>query len=192
MIRSSSAAYNTLPPSGFGPKKIPSMTNVSHAPISSDSPINASSLKRRRGSGVTDLQVPSKQARTSHAQTDPAVARGHSSPYGGFPHSAGAGHVTNSQHMHSAISSKQVEEYMRRHPVTHAIPAEDQELFCICLEPEDGKPKIECANGRDCLRRWYHLECIGLKEDDLPNEDGKSYDSHILIHLTDYRRVVLW
>ena len=72
-----------------------------------------------------------------------------------------------------APGNNAVQKYLDENPFTKPVPAEDQELFCLCMQPEDGKPKIECANGPECFLRWYHVECIGLTEETLPDEDGK-------------------
>ncbi|KAI9838832.1 MAG: hypothetical protein M1819_004038 [Sarea resinae] len=39
------------------------------------------------------------------------------------------------------------------------------ELFCNCLEPDDGSEMIQCSNGkRFCAREWYHTRCLDLTE----------------------------
>ena len=53
------------------------------------------------------------------------------------------------------------------------IPVDEEELFCICLQPEGGRSMIECANGNHCLMTWFHLDCIGMNEDDIPGEGGE-------------------
>lgn len=45
-------------------------------------------------------------------------------------------------------------------------------LFCLCLEPDDHRPKIECSNADRCERRYFHLECVGLINGTLPRDDG--------------------
>jgi hypothetical protein len=143
----------------------------------------SSGLKRRRGSGVTNLHIPSKYSRTSYQQVISGNAVGRASP---FDLTEGAD--PDKDYINP------VKAYIKRHPVTKPIPAEDRELYCLCLQPEDGKAKIECANGRACQLRWYHLECIGMTEDLLPTEDGKrlhkSFPSQRLC-LTYNRGVVL-
>ncbi|XP_014678940.1 PREDICTED: uncharacterized protein LOC106818780 [Priapulus caudatus] len=46
-------------------------------------------------------------------------------------------------------------------------------LYCVCKQDFPGSAMIFCEN-RNCRRgTWFHLECIGMKEDDVP--DGKWY-----------------
>jgi len=52
--------------------------------------------------------------------------------------------------------------------------ADDVEHFCICNGPDDGRPMIECSNGRACLINWFHLNCIGMGLDEVPEEQGLS------------------
>ena len=69
-------------------------------------------------------------------------------------------------------SSGNASQYLRQDTAVVETPADDKELLCICFRPEDGRPMIECDNRGDCFLRWYHIECIGLNEDELPGEDG--------------------
>ncbi|XP_044766704.1 uncharacterized protein LOC123322756 [Coccinella septempunctata] len=39
---------------------------------------------------------------------------------------------------------------------TPALP-----VWCICQEPDDGRPMIECAN-ENCDIKWFHMTCVGL------------------------------
>ncbi|XP_071851249.1 uncharacterized protein [Apostichopus japonicus] len=32
------------------------------------------------------------------------------------------------------------------------------EIFCICLQPNDGSPYLKC----DMCRQWYHFDCVGF------------------------------
>ncbi|XP_067654064.1 uncharacterized protein [Haliotis asinina] len=37
----------------------------------------------------------------------------------------------------------------------------DNELFCICQKPEDGRKYVGC-DGKECTVRWFHFKCVGL------------------------------
>lgn len=50
--------------------------------------------------------------------------------------------------------------------------ADDEEHFCICNGPDDGRPMIECSNGRACVMNWFHLGCVGMGVDEVPEEQG--------------------
>jgi hypothetical protein len=52
--------------------------------------------------------------------------------------------------------------------------ADDVEHFCTCNGPDDGRPMIECSNGRACLTNWFHLDCIGMGLNGVPREQGPS------------------
>jgi hypothetical protein len=168
VIRSSSARYNTLPPAKpqANAKTILLMKDAK-VQANKDASSTSGTLKRRRGPGVTDLQIPAKVARTNPfsgsmtgairmAQASPATAPASKSVYD--PRTA---------------QKKAVDKYLMDKPITQQGAAEGEELFCICFKPEDGRPKIECANGTECLLRWYHIECIGMTEESLPGDDGK-------------------
>ena len=72
-----------------------------------------------------------------------------------------------------------VDEYMKKHPVAGEVQAEDQELLCTCLQPQDDRAMIACANGDSCRLRWYHLECLGMASEDLPGDNGESSNPHL-------------
>jgi hypothetical protein len=147
----------------------------------------SSGLKRRRGSGVTNLHIPPKYSRTSYQQVLSGNAVGRASSYLDLTEGAGTAYADPDKDYINPVK-----EYILRHPVTKPVPAEDRELYCLCLQPEDGKAKIECANGRACQLRWYHLECIGMTEDLLPNEDGMHLLPSTRSYLTYNRRMVLF
>ena len=52
------------------------------------------------------------------------------------------------------------------------IPTDDEERYCNCFGSDDGRSMIECSNGSKCLMAWFHLECIGMAEDEIPSEKG--------------------
>jgi hypothetical protein len=54
------------------------------------------------------------------------------------------------------------------------LAAEDVELFCTCNGPDDGRPMIECSNDSACLLKWFHLDCIGMGINEVPDERGLS------------------
>ena len=81
-------------------------------------------------------------------------------------------HPVSERQLHPDIQAllRIIEE---KYPVQEEVEAESEELFCLCLQAEgDGEGEmIECGNGTQCLRHWFHTKCIGMKE--LPPEDGK-------------------
>lgn len=160
VIRSSSTRYNTLPPPNPGPIKTTLVIQPQNSTVDT---FSDASLKRRRAAGVTDLQIPAKFPRPSRQSGDSVLTiktpRTDSFADG------------NAQDANHSTHADPVQAYLRKYPVTRPVPAEEEELFCVCLRPEDGRPKIECANGADCLLRWFHVGCIGL--DVLPDSDGK-------------------
>ena len=54
------------------------------------------------------------------------------------------------------------------------VPTDDEEHYCICSGADDGRPMIECSNGNHCLRNWFHLECIGMAQHEIPGDEGIS------------------
>lgn len=48
----------------------------------------------------------------------------------------------------------------------------DEEIWCICRRPYEGRDMIECEH-KKCPYKWYHLDCIGLTQADVPK--GKWY-----------------
>jgi hypothetical protein len=52
--------------------------------------------------------------------------------------------------------------------------ADNVKRYCICNGPDDGRPMIQCSNGPVCLMDWFHLECIGMHIDEIPEEQGLS------------------
>ena len=67
-----------------------------------------------------------------------------------------------------------VDSFLKKHPIHGEVLAEDEELVCICLEPKVGdRAMIKCGNGNSCRLQWFHLECLGMDRNDLPDEDGK-------------------
>lgn len=56
---------------------------------------------------------------------------------------------------------------------TLAVEADsDQEIWCVCQRPYEGRDMIECEF-KSCPYKWYHLDCIGLAQKDVPK--GKWY-----------------
>lgn len=149
MIRSSSARYNTLPPSSSAP-----VTAV----LASQNTSLAGELKRRRGAGVADLHIPNKAARkeTTAGSTASANRSTTARATPAIPVVSSFGNVTGG-----------------KGKALVGMPAYAKDLLCICFKPEDGRPIIECDNGAKCFLRWYHIDCVGLSKDDLPSADGK-------------------
>lgn len=56
--------------------------------------------------------------------------------------------------------------------VQEPIPADDEVYFCICHGSDDGRAMIECSNGKACLMNWFHLECICMANNEVPDEEG--------------------
>jgi hypothetical protein len=63
-----------------------------------------------------------------------------------------------------------IEEFVPEEP----YPADNVERFCICNGLDDGRPMIQCSNGPACVMDWFHLECIGMRMDEIPEEQGLS------------------
>ena len=49
------------------------------------------------------------------------------------------------------------------------VPAEPEELFCICLGPESGT-MVECSNVSRCLAQWFHISCVYIRQ--VPKQNG--------------------
>lgn len=66
-----------------------------------------------------------------------------------------------------------VATYNATYPATEEVSTDDVPSYCDCqIKGDDGLPMIQCANGeRFCFKEWYHLECIGMEEDDVPEGD---------------------
>lgn len=54
------------------------------------------------------------------------------------------------------------------------VPTDDEEHYCSCSGADDGRPMIECSNGNHCLFNWFHLECIGMAQHEIPGDNGMS------------------
>lgn len=67
-----------------------------------------------------------------------------------------------------------LDAYHAKFEPEESLLADDVEHFCICNGPDDGRPMIECSNGRACLMGWHHLDCIGMGLDEVPEEQGLS------------------
>lgn len=66
--------------------------------------------------------------------------------------------------------------YNVKYPVTEEVPADDVPVYCNCGasydEEDDGRPMIQCSNeARYCMKEWYHTECIGMADDEMPSDD---------------------
>jgi hypothetical protein len=35
----------------------------------------------------------------------------------------------------------------------------DEELWCVCRKPDDGRPMVACDNGK-CSLTWWHVDCV--------------------------------
>src|SRR4051794_13764509 len=55
-----------------------------------------------------------------------------------------------------------------------SYPSDDVERIRIRNGLDDGRPMIQCSNGRACLMDGFHLECIGMHIDEIPKEQGLS------------------
>jgi len=44
-------------------------------------------------------------------------------------------------------------------------------LSCFALDLGDDVPMIECSGYRCPGDNWFHLECLGLDQDDVPDDD---------------------
>ena len=129
-----------------------------------DSDSTSHSLKRRRGVGVTDLHIPNKAPRT--AAEDTPITRTIRMTQAAHKATQPPGSIKHANRASFGDS-------LRNNSITQPVLAEDEELHCICMQPDDGRPTIECGNQRHCLLRYYHLECIGLTADSMPSKDGK-------------------
>jgi hypothetical protein len=59
--------------------------------------------------------------------------------------------------------------YLKKYGLpTSREKTDDEDHYCICDGPADGRSMIECSNQKKCLKQWFHLECIGLNENDIP------------------------
>ena len=84
---------------------------------------------------------------------------------------------------------KQLDLIQAKYPITEEVMAEEEELFCTCLKPEDGRKMIECSNKSDCRLWWYQLvhplshlwntstkypsyECMKMTDRENPGDDG--------------------
>jgi len=47
------------------------------------------------------------------------------------------------------------------------VKTDNEDHYCICDGPDDGRFMIECSNQKKCFKQWFHLECIGLNENDV-------------------------
>ena len=49
---------------------------------------------------------------------------------------------------------------------------EDMEnIYCWCGDDLGSIPMVQCENGQCPNGEWFHLECLMLEEDDLPDGD---------------------
>ena len=118
--------------------------------------------KRSRGIENVFNAQPSKAAKTNKvsSRSEFATTRDES------PDVAGGAHTTSGV-------ARLVDEFMQKHPVAGEVRAEDEELFCTCLQPANDRPMIACANGESCRLQLYHIECLGLTEEELRGSDSK-------------------
>ena len=42
--------------------------------------------------------------------------------------------------------------------------------YCVCHMERDDSMMVFCENPK-CKEKWFHIECIGLREDDIPDDD---------------------
>ena len=161
VIRSSSSGQSTARPSKFNSASKNPVTAV----LASQGVFAASGIKRRRGPGVTDLNIPVKAPRKDERSASPASA------VRATKASDTALTPVNSSSATLTAQNKTSEGDLRKKAI--ATSAGNRGPICVCFQPDDGRPKIECDNGEACLLRWYHIDCVGLTEGDLPSEDGK-------------------
>lgn len=66
---------------------------------------------------------------------------------------------------------------------TTVMTPPDEELWCFCRKPDDGRQMVACDNTK-CDIAWWHIDCldqyidqnrIGTKPDDEENETGKKW-----------------
>ena len=94
----------------------------------------------------------------------------------------------------SPKTEARLHDYEKKYPKpTVAIPADEEELFCICVGFDDGSEMIECSNGTTCLYQWFHTRCLGLEH--LPADHGElpssPFRSLLQYDLLGTRRLVL-
>lgn len=70
-----------------------------------------------------------------------------------------AEHITKALNFHKYVI---VPELIARH-FTENIGFCNISCWCTCSLPDDGRPMIICDN-EDCEIKWFHFECVGLKE----------------------------
>ncbi len=46
--------------------------------------------------------------------------------------------------------------------------AEPPEVYCICRQPDDGRPYVICES----CEEWFHYECVNFKNEDYSKEEG--------------------
>ena len=70
-----------------------------------------------------------------------------------------------------------------RQSTTTLMTPPDEELWCFCRKPDDGRQMVACDNPK-CDIAWWHIDCldqyidqnrIGTKPDDEENESGKKW-----------------
>ena len=47
---------------------------------------------------------------------------------------------------------------------------EDHAKYCFCRQESDGETFIECSN-HQCRIKWYHINCVGIAEDNIPENE---------------------
>lgn len=67
----------------------------------------------------------------------------------------------------SAVSSPRVNQRVSGARVISQLPYQLPELWCVCQQENDGSRMIRCDN-EYCSVAWYHLECLGFNETDVP------------------------
>ena len=77
---------------------------------------------------------------------------------------------------HSLLSKSHQTSYLAKYPVTEEVPADDVAIYCNCGargdEEDDGRAMIQCSNeARYCIKEWYHAECVGMEDDEMPSDD---------------------
>lgn len=92
--------------------------------------------------------------------------------------------------------------------INEGITGTEETGFCVCRTDHQGEDMIFCAN-KDCMfGGWFHRECIGLTEEDVPEEDwwcspecrnykpGKGKKNTVADNLTDHKKMyalkVMW
>ncbi|KAI0321905.1 hypothetical protein OF83DRAFT_134986 [Amylostereum chailletii] len=69
------------------------------------------------------------------------------------------------------LSKRSVRALAARRRLREMNSDSDDETVCICHGTDDGRELVQCD---DC-KRWYHLSCIGLKFEDLGEEEDPWY-----------------